>query len=96
MYIWVMCTYHTTSYSIVLCSVFMLLMTSGTLRAVNHQTWCTSAHVHLVYYNYNNIYLYEFLSQFYLLSPWTVVHGSKGKFEGKRKEQNLRNPMPLS
>ena len=35
----------------------------------------------------------NFFSQFYFLTPWTIVHGSKGKFgcfEGKQKKgQNL-------
>ena len=34
----------------------------------------------------------NFLSQFYFLTTWTVVHGPKGKFEGKRKASKSLKP----
>ena len=49
------------SYSIVLCSVFMVLVTSGTLR---YNSPPKGPHVHLV-----KLYFHEFLSQFYFLTP---------------------------
>ena len=53
--IWVMCTYNTTSHSIiVLCSVLMVLMTSEILRG--RKTNKLSAHVHLVKHYLNEFF----------------------------------------
>ena len=76
--LWVM------SHSIVLCSVFIVLMYSKTLKG--QLTTKLGA-----YGNILNLYLMNLLSQIYFLTPWTIFNGSKGNFERNWKEQNFQN-----
>ena len=76
--LWVM------SHSIVLCSVFIVLMYSKTLKG--QLTTKLGA-----YGNILNLYLMNLLSRIYFLTPWTIFNGSKGNFERNWKEQNLQN-----